>query len=186
MLRRKLFQITAGSAFLGLAMAGRATAGIQESKHAREAGSAARVPSSVKAEHTELHEELAKAINSGGQTAVAAKNVERLLHPHFVKEEQFGLPPLAVLTDLAAGKVPPNAKEIITMSEHLQKELPTMLAEHEAIGKALQRLRAVAQQERKPEVALFADHLQAHAKQEEEILYPAAILAGQYLKLKQH
>jgi hypothetical protein len=28
----------------------------------------------------------------------------------------------------------------------------------------------------------FADHLAAHARQEEEILYPAAILVGRYVK----
>jgi hemerythrin-like domain-containing protein len=70
------------------------------------------------------------------------------------------------------------------MSDHLQNDMPTMLAEHEAIGKALERLRAAAREERKPGAARFAEHLKAHAKQEEEILYPAAILAGRYLKLK--
>lgn len=60
-----------------------------------------------------------------------------------------------------------------------------MLAEHAAIGKALDRLRTAAQQERKHEAAAFAERLKAHAKQKEEILYPAAVLAGSYLKLKQ-
>lgn len=179
MLLRKLFQMIAGSAFLYLGNAGQGTAGAQEPKHG------AKVPASIEAEHKELHEELAKAIRSGGRTAEAARNVEKLLQPHFVKEEQFALPPLAALSELAAGKMPPNASDIIQMSDHLQQEMPTMQAEHASIGKALERLRAAALEEHKPVAVLFADHLMAHAKQEEEIMYPAAILAGQYLKLKQ-
>lgn len=183
MLLRKLFQITVGSAFLWSAIVEQGTADAQSARH--HANGEHRVPSSIEAEHKELHEELAKAIGSGGRTAEAARSVEKLLQPHFVKEERFGLPPLAVLADVAAGKMPPNAGDIIQMSDHLQQDMPTMLAEHAAIGQALERLRQAALGEHKPQAALFADHLQAHAKQEEEILYPAAILAGQYLKLKQ-
>lgn len=143
------------------------------------------VPSSVEAEHQELHAQLAKVTQSGGKTAAAAKEIEKLLQPHFVKEEQFALPPLAVLADLANGKMPAATEEVIRMSERLKRELPTMLAEHKEIVGALQRLQAAAQQEHKPDAVAFAEKLKAHAVQEEEILYPAAILVGDYLKAKQ-
>jgi hypothetical protein len=185
MLTRKLFQMSAGCVFLGLATAAHGAAGAPDSKHVQGTGSHGLVPSSVAAEHKELHAQLDKVIKAGGQTAAEGRNVEKLLRPHFVKEEQFALPPLAVLVDLASGRTPPNAQEIIKMSDVLQKDMPAMLAEHETIGKALERLRAAAQEEHKQEAARFADHLKAHAKQEEEILYPAAILAGRYLKLTQ-
>jgi len=32
----------------------------------------------------------------------------------------------------------------------------------------------------------FAENLKLHAKTEEEVMYPAAILVGEYLKLKLH
>ena len=172
MLIRKIAQQTIGAAFLGLAGLAYGAAGVA-------------VPPSLAAEHTQLHEELARALKVGGRTAAEARKVEKLLQAHFRKEEQFALPPLAVLADLASGKLPPNAAEIIGMSTALQDQMPAMLAEHEAIGKALERLHAAAREEHRQEAASFAEHLKAHARQEEEIHYPAAILAGQYLKLKQ-
>lgn len=40
------------------------------------------------------------------------------------------------------------------------------------------------QRRNKPQYAHFADKLRAHARVEEEVLYAAAILIGEYLKLK--
>lgn len=54
-------------------------------------------PSSIEAEHKELHAHLARVLNSGGRTGLAAKEVGKLLHPHFVKEEQYVMPPLGLL-----------------------------------------------------------------------------------------
>jgi hypothetical protein len=49
---------------------------------------------------------------------------------------------------------------------------------------ALRRLISAAKREKKPEHARFAEKLMLHAKTEEEVLYPAAILIGEYLKLR--
>jgi hypothetical protein len=37
---------------------------------------------------------------------------------------------------------------------------------------------------RKPEYVHYAEKLKRHAQTEEDVLYPAALLAGQYLQLK--
>lgn len=146
------------------------------------AGPAPPIPSSIQAGHRELHAALAKALAAGGRTGEAAKEVERLLAPHFKKEEQYALPPLALLSSVAAGKRPANADDIIRLSSRLKQDMPQMLAEHKQISAAAQRLRNAAQDERKPEVAAFADDLREHALEEEQILYPSAILVGEYLK----
>jgi hypothetical protein len=55
------------------------------------------IPIAMKAEHNELHEALVHATKAGGQTgeaAKAAKAVAKVLHAHFVKEEEYALPPL--------------------------------------------------------------------------------------------
>ena len=59
-----------------------------------------------------------------------------------------------------------------------------MLQEHKDIVVALKNLIAAATQENKPEHAHFAEKLILHAQNEEEVLYPAAILVGEYLKLR--
>jgi hypothetical protein len=59
-----------------------------------------------------------------------------------------------------------------------------MLQEHEEIGTALGELAAAARDEGKMDVVAWADNLKAHARNEEEVLYPAAIVVGDYVKAK--
>ena len=94
------------------------------------------------------------------------------------------MPPLGLLSMLAQGQVTPEMRDVLAMTDKLKAELPRMVEEHQAIVAALEKLVAAARQEGKPEYALFADKLMLHAQNEEEVLYPAAILVGEYLKLR--
>lgn len=143
-----------------------------------------KIPISLKIEHDELHSELAKLMAASGRVGDAAKEVGRLLHPHFVKEEAYAMPPLGLLVALAEGKVTPEMSKALEMTDKLKAELPEMLKEHKAIVAALERLVSAAKAENKPEYVHFAEKLQLHAQTEEEVLYPASILIGEYLKLK--
>lgn len=185
MLLKKSAYAVSSLLFLVLTTTAHGDVAAQDRKHPETNHAAlTTVPSSIEAEHKELHEKLATVIRSKGKTGAAGKEVESLLRPHFEKEEQFALPPLGLLSSLAAGTIPPNADAIITMTDQLKAELPQMLAEHKKIVGALQRLRKAAQEEHKKEAVQFADRLSAHAVQEEEILYPSAVLVGEYLKLR--
>lgn len=139
-------------------------------------------PPSMKQEHEELHGELKHAVHAGGRTAAAAAVVAELLHPHFVKEEAYALPPLGLLPALIKGKVNSGMAEVLTMTDRLEAEYETMLAEHRAIVVALGKLIDAAKDEARPEVARFAEKLIAHARMEEEVSYPTALLVGRYLK----
>ena len=145
-----------------------------------------KIPEPMKAEHEELHAELSKAMRAGGKTGAAAKVVAGLLHPHFISEEEFALPPLGLLSGLAAGRLGPDAGDALAMSGRLKSELPRMLKEHEAIVAATRKLTRAAKAENKPGIARFAEKLMLHAKSEEQVLYPAAILIGLYLKHMLH
>ncbi len=140
------------------------------------------IPPTLKAEHEELHGELARATKAGGRTGEAAKAVAKVMHPHFVKEEEYALPPLGLLSALAKGKVEAGMVEVLKMTDKLEAELPNMLAEHKEIVTALQRLVEAAKAEDKLEYAHFAEKLMAHARTEEEVSYPTALLIGRYLK----
>jgi hypothetical protein len=61
-----------------------------------------------------------------------------------------------------------------------------MIEEDNEIVIALNNLIEVAKNENKTEFVQFAEKLKLHAKTEEEILYLATILIGEYLKLKMH
>jgi hypothetical protein len=83
----------------------------------------------------------------GGAVGDAAKAVADLLHPHFVKEEAYALPPLGLLVPLANGEVGPEMAEVLAMTDQLRSELPNMLAEHARIVEALGRLTDAAVRE---------------------------------------
>jgi hypothetical protein len=139
------------------------------------------VPRVLKEEHDELHAELARLAREPGQIGVAANAVATLLHAHFLSEEQIAIPPLALLPMLAAGKMPDEPARVIEMSGRLKAELPRMLEEHIAIVAAVRVLMDQANEVGRYDVADFAQKLIHHAETEEDVLYPAAILVGEYL-----
>lgn len=143
-----------------------------------------KIPASLKAEHQELHDELSAASNASGRTGAAAGRVAELLRLHFVSEEEYALPPLGLLPALAADRLSPEMREVIPMTDQLKAHLSRMLDEHKAIVIALDDLGRAATAEHHPEVVRFVEKLKLHAENEEQVLYPAAILVGEYLKLK--
>jgi hypothetical protein len=138
----------------------------------------------LKVEHEELHDQLRKATLESGAVGEAAKVVAKVLHPHFLKEEEYALPPLGLLPALARGQVTADLAAVLPMTEKLKAELNEMLAEHQGIVAALRTLSDVAKREGKPEYAEFAEKLILHAQTEEEVSYPTAILIGEYVKVK--
>ena len=143
-----------------------------------------KIPNSLKLEHDELHAELVKATKQGGKIGEAAKAIARILHPHFIKEEEYALPPLGLLPLLMKGEVSSDFAKVLEMTDRLKIELPNMLEEHKLIVAALKNLIEVAEKENKMEYAKFAEKLILHAQTEEEVLYSTAILIGEYVKLK--
>src|SRR5574338_513507 len=127
------------------------------------------VPKAMKAEHDELHADLVEATKAGGRTGEAAKAVAKVLHNHFVKEEEYALPPLALLVPLSQGRFEPAMAEALEMTDKLAADLPKMLAEHAEIVAALKKLVEAAKAENKPGVAHFAEKLMLHAQTEEQV-----------------
>jgi hypothetical protein len=143
-----------------------------------------KIPVSLKAEHQELHSELGKAIESGADTGEAAKAVAEVLYNHFLKEEEYALPQLGLLPALAEGKVNDEMRPAIDMADKLANDLNQMLQEHKMVVVALEHLSEAAKREGKLEAVRLSEKLAMHAKNEEEVLYPASILVGEYLKLR--
>lgn len=138
----------------------------------------------MKKEHDELHAQLVKATKEEGKLGEAAKAVAKALHNHFVKEEEYAIPPLGLLSKLVEGKVTSDMGDVLRMTEKLKAELPQMLSEHKEIVAALENFRAVAKKKGKKRYVRFADALMLHAQMEEEVSYPASILVGEFVKMK--
>src|SRR5262245_37235598 len=143
-----------------------------------------KIPDPLKAEHEELHAELVALTKSPGRVGEAARHVAALLHPHFVKEEEYALPPLGLLAAIARDGVTPDMRAVVTMTERLKKDLPEMLAEHRQVVGALEELAAEGRVEKRPDAERFAQKLRLHAETEERVLYPAAILVGEYVRAR--
>jgi hemerythrin superfamily protein len=143
-----------------------------------------KVPESLKIEHEELHQRLSEAVKAGGKIGEAAQLVAKTMHTHFISEEEFAFPPLGILQQLSRNKLDDGMKEVIEMTDKLKVELPKMKQEHKAIVSALDKLVKAAKEEGKFEYVTFAKKLKLHAKTEEEVTYPTALVIGEYLKIK--
>jgi len=140
------------------------------------------IPPSIKEEHEERHLELSTITREGGETGKIAKEITRLMHPHFVKEERFALPPLSLLPLIARDEEIPDLDEALELIKKFKAELPAMLEEHKTITQYLKRLIEAAKKEGKAEAITFAMKLLLHVQAEEEVFYPASILAGKYIE----
>lgn len=141
------------------------------------------VPESMRQEHEQIHHALIAATEHHGAVGEAARALAEVLHPHFIREEQIALPPLGLLEPLARGEYEPWMRDALPMTDSLEAEWSQMLREHEAIGAAAVRLEEVARAEGDTEVERLARTLQLHARTEEEIFYPAAVLVGRVIRM---
>ena len=146
--------------------------------------SKADLPGVLRTAHEELHDEMVAATRLGGQTGAAAQAVVRVLFPHILLEEEFGIPPLSLLPRLARGEISADMASVLRWTELLKAELPRMLDEHKQIVEALKGFLRAATAEQHPGYARLAEKLNVHVQLEEEVLYPASIVVGEYLKLK--
>ena len=151
---------------------------------AKEAKTAFSIPEPMRIEHEKLHAALARLTKESGRTGEAAKTVAQVLEPHFAKENEYALPPLSLLKPLSQGKFEPKMTEILKLTDKLDADMPAMLAEHKDIEAALKKLHDAATAEKNAAGIEFAEHLAAHAQEEEEFTYPTALLIGKYVKLK--
>ncbi|MCY1210256.1 Hemerythrin HHE cation binding domain protein [compost metagenome] len=142
------------------------------------------IPAALQHEHEALHDELHRATQAAGEVGEAARALARLMHPHFLKEDQIALPPLGLLAALMHGEAAAGMEQVLTLTDRLESELPAMLEEHKNILSALQRLRHAAEEAGRTDIVEFAQRLMQHARTEEEVMYPAAVLVGRYVRLR--
>lgn len=144
---------------------------------------AAQTPGSIRVEHHEIHGELLQLTRAPGAVGAAARELAAVLDPHFAREEQVAAPPLGLLAPLARGtEVTPAMRAMLPVVDSLRAEMPRMLDEHKAIHAATTRLAEAGRAAGNAAASRFAEALALHAQNEEEILYPAALLVGEVIR----
>jgi hypothetical protein len=142
------------------------------------------IPEGLVTEHNEIHERLAALLDKPAPVGPAARKLAELLHHHFPLENEIALPPLGWLNPLASGAELPDVSETLEQTNRLRELLPSMLEEHVEIRKAAEALREAGVAAESDAAVQFAVTLMAHARHEEEVLYPAAVLVGEVLQLR--
>lgn len=136
-------------------------------------------PPSMEKEHQDIWQLFMGVQNLPGKTGAIAGKLAKDLKAHIDKEESLALPLLGILRDLADGKLSAStAKRASLISSKFEKEYPGMLRGHKELYKLLERLRDVADKEGHLTAVRFAVMVEKHSQEEEEVLYPAAIIAG--------
>jgi hemerythrin-like domain-containing protein len=130
-------------------------------------------------EHQDIWQLLTGVQNLSGKTGSVAERLAKDLKAHIDKEESLALPLLGILRDLVNGKLSvASAKRATALHLKFEKEYPGMLHGHKELYKVLERLKKVGAEEGHLTAVRFAEALEKHSQEEEEVLYPAALLAG--------
>lgn len=143
-----------------------------------------KIPEPLQIRQDELCTALERAVLTGGETGAAARKLQQVLQPHLLKEETDLLQPLGLLLPLARGDNTPAMRQVLSRTEHLKARMFEIVREHAEIIEAAQELLRVARAERKLALAAFTERLMLRAWTDEVVFYPAAVLIGEYLKLR--
>ena len=167
-----------------LALSTPASLAAQHTHAPTQAHAETQIPESMRTEHEHIHHALEAATRAPGAVGEAARALAAVLGPHFERENQIALPPLGALPLLARGGIPGNADAILAMTDSLRTELPRMLEEHVHIDAAAKRLEAVAREHGADDVERMAHSLQLHARTEQEVSYPTALVVGDLIRAR--
>jgi len=142
---------------------------------------ALKIPESLRARHEAFHAEFVKATKEAGKVGDAARAIEKMGTAHFAKAKEV-FAPLGLLPLLAEGKVTPDMREAIKKADKLRAGLPQIHREHRELVAGLKKLAEAANDEGKRDYVGFAERLTLHIQEEEQVLYPAVLLIGEYVK----
>jgi len=142
------------------------------------------IPEPLRVDQEELCRALERATLSGGETGSAARKLLKVLQPHLLKEEADLLQTLGLLMPLSRGQITPAMRQIPSQTEHLKARMFEIVREHVEIIEAARKLLRAARTEGKLKLAAFTEHLMLRAWTDEVVFYPAAIMIGEYLKLR--
>lgn len=126
---------------------------------------------------------LLKAADREDKTGKAVGELLKVLEPHFEKEETIAMPLLGVLPELVSGNKLHDLRQIADSQEPLLRDYEGMFQEHKSLMPLIDRAKDEATKENHEETVEILEALVHHARVEEDVLYPAALLAGTLAKV---
>lgn len=141
-----------------------------------------KIPNAITHGHEILCAELEDVIAEGGKPSEKAKSIKEAMEAHFKKEEEYALPPLGLLIALTEGGWEISTEEAIKMADNLKSNMTEVIEEHKKIAEILKELKLIAEETDSFVTKQFCKSLTLHMELEDEVLYPATLLIGKYLK----
>lgn len=134
-------------------------------------------------EHKHLLEEIQELSGCDGELGETFREVGKEFSSHLHKEEETVVP----LLEYLGNRSEPNQRSLIgnvaVASENFQMEYQSMLEEHQHLGLILETVDKLGTTPNTRALGLVHE-LQHHIAIEEEILYPAALAAGDLFRLE--
>ena len=93
-----------------------------------------KIPGAIKEEYEDLYERLNAAARVRGEIGRTAMAAFRHLQSHYLKDQEYALPPLKLLPTVAAGNVTGEIDQIQTMCSRLKRQLPSLIEENDTIS----------------------------------------------------
>jgi hypothetical protein len=145
---------------------------------------AAEIPQSIRLEHQNTIDQLTRLSRKPGPVGAEASKALALFKTHLQREQDFILPPLSLLLQLADGKVSPDMKWAIGVADRAKAEREQTFQQHTQITDAMNALAAAARKAHDAEALEFAQGAVADSLNDVELLEPMSIVIGDYLKMK--
>ncbi len=142
------------------------------------------IPPSVTMEHESVMHYLNHIAERTTPSGAAARRLIAVLTEHMKAEETFILPPLTLLPALAAGKVTPDMRWAISMSDRVRTEHDTLQRMHNAFTEAAVALQTAAEDEHDDVTVGFVRDLAADDLNDMEVTEPTVIIIGDLLRLR--
>ncbi len=142
------------------------------------------IPQSMRVEHEDTLQQLTALSRRHGAVGVEARKALGLFKQHMQREDEFILPPLTLLSLLAEGKISPDMKWAIAMSDRVKAEHEKTYQEHTRITDAMNALAAAARKAHDAAALDFARAAVADSLTDLELIEPMSIVVGDYLKAK--
>jgi hypothetical protein len=142
------------------------------------------IPQSLQIEHEDTLERLTILTHRPGAVGAEARKALVLFKAHIARESEFILPPLTLLPELADGKVTPDMKWALAMSDRVKTEREQIFQQHTQITDAMNALAVAARAAHDKVAQEFAEAAVGDSLNDAELLEPMVLLIGDYLRAK--
>jgi hypothetical protein len=175
---------TAIALLVSVAMVWAGSCGLASAQPGAAAQDAHPIPQSLVYEHQDTMERLKALSARPGRVGEAAQRALELFKRHTQREQDYILPPLTLLPDIADGHVTPDMQWALDMADRVRADRELIFQEHTEVTDVLNALLMAGEDAHDQEAVDFARSAAADSLNDIEILEPTVVMIGDVLRAK--